>query len=111
MDIREEQHGAVTVLSPLGPLVQHDAAVFATRVAERSAALLGRIVVDAAHVAYLDSKGIEALIDTADALARAGRTLRAVNVNHTVREALQITGNADAVEHYADLNAAVRSFA
>ena len=111
MDIREEQHGAVTVLAPRGPLIQEDAAICAARVTDRAAALLGRIVLDAANVAYVDSKGIEAILDIADALERAGHTLRAVNLNATVREALDITGHGNVCEHFADLTTAVRSFA
>lgn len=111
MDIREEQHGAVTVLTPKGPLAQEDAGIFAARVAERAASLLGRVVIDASSIAYADSKGLEAILAISEQLESAGHVLRAANVNATVREALELTGLTHCLECYDDLNTAVRSFA
>lgn len=110
VDIQEQRHGAVTVVKPLGPLVQGDAEQFYTRVADVMQRSLGRFIVDAAGIAYVDSQGLEALVRITDELGASGRALRLCGSAETLREVLDLTGLSDRFEHYDDANAAVRSF-
>lgn len=110
MEIQEQRQGAVTVIKPRGPLCAQDADQFkslALSVMERS---LGRFVVDASDIAYLDSRGLEVLRETSDKLADSGRALRLCAANETVREVLEITDLSQYFEHFADVGAAIRSF-
>lgn len=110
MEIQETRQGAVTVIKPRGPLCAQDAEQFrqlAMGVLDRS---LGRFVIDASDVAYLDSRGLEVLKETTDRLAESGRVLRLCAANETVREVLEITDLSQFFEHYSDVGAAVRSF-
>lgn len=110
MQIAEHQQGAVTVLIPKGPLGAADAEQFmklATEVMTRS---LGRFVVDAAGIPYLDSRGLEVLLDVTEALAESGKSLKLCGVCDTVREVMQLTDLADQFELYQDVSSAVRSF-
>jgi anti-anti-sigma factor len=110
MEIKEQQCGAVTVLRPEGPLKGEDADAFRRQVIERHAATLGRCVVDASAMQYVDSQGLEALVEANDEVAQTGQALKLCGVNETVRQVLELTQLASRFEHFADVNAAVRSF-
>jgi len=110
MQIETERQGAVTVLTPRGPVVAEDADALRREGSKAITASMGRMVVNAAAVVYVDSKGIEALLDLADELADAGRVLKLCACNETVREVLEITETAAMFEHFEDVLSAVRSF-
>lgn len=110
MQIELERQGAVTILRPRGPLVQKDADVLRQKGLEAIGASLGRVVIDASSVAYLDSAGVEALLDLADELANAGQVLKLCTANETLREVFELTDTDSQFEHFEDVPAAVRSF-
>lgn len=110
MEIQEQRQGAVTVLKPMGPLAGPDAELFKQRVGEVMDRSLGRFVVDATEVAYVDSRGLEVLKETTDDLAQSGQALRLCGANETVREVMELTAISALFEHYSDVGSAVRSF-
>jgi anti-anti-sigma factor len=110
MNIQEPRHGAVTVIKPMGPVLQADAVMFRQRLGDVMARSLGRFVIDATYVAYVDSHGLEVLVGAGDELSQSGRALRVCGASETLREVFEVTGVSDRFEHYADINAAVRSF-
>lgn len=110
MKIRTQQSGAVTIVRPEGPIISEDADLFKTDVLRAIHENLGRIVVDAAKVTYVDSKGLEVLLAMTEELRRGGQTLRLCTLNGTVREVLDLTGLSSEFEYYDDPNTAVRSF-
>lgn len=110
MEVVEQRHGAVTVVKPMGPLVQQDAVKFRQRLGEVMGRSLGRFVVDASMIAFVDSQGLEVLVTASDELADSGRSVRLCGATETLREVLDLTGNANRFEHFADVNSAVRSF-
>jgi anti-anti-sigma factor len=110
MEIQEQSQGAVTVIKPMGPLIEPDADQFKTRAMEVASKNLGRLVIDASAVAFLDSRGIEVLADVTEELAQSGRALKLCGTNATVRSVLELTGWSDAFEYFDDVNMGVRSF-
>jgi anti-anti-sigma factor len=110
VEITESRQGAVTVVKPVGPLCSVDAPAFKSRMAEATSMSLGRLVIDAAGIAFVDSEGLEALLDASEQLGASGQTLKLCGLNETVREVLELTGLTDGIEHYDDVHAAVRSF-
>lgn len=110
MEIQEQVQGAVRVLKPIGPLIGVDTATFRdvfTRVAKTAAS---RLVVDASAVPFIDSVGIEALVDMTDQLGTGGRSLKLCGANPTLRQVLDLTGWSGAFEFYDDVTSGVRSF-
>ena len=113
--IRHEDHrtkqGAVTVLKPTGPLTQADA----TRIqehgdegaGEQPRAIRGRHV---SAIPFVDSRGLEALVEVTEEMTKSGQTLKLCAPNKTVREVLNLTGSRPLFEHFEDVNTAVRSF-
>lgn len=110
MDIQEQRQGAVTVVKPIGPLVLADAEQFRTHLHDVMSRCLGRFVIDASAVPYVDSPGLEALASVTDDLSAGGRALRMCGAGETLREVLDLTGLGGRFEFYDDATTAVRSF-
>ncbi len=110
MRINEQRSGAVTVLKPEGPILEADAAPLKQKLMATLSASLGRFVVDMSAVPYLDSKGLEALVEVTEEMSRSGQALRLCAPNKTVREVMELTDLASMFDHFDDTNTAVRSF-
>jgi len=110
MNIEEQKHGAVTVIRPNGSVAGDDAQIFLQRSAELLQQNLGRLVIDASAINYIDSRGLEAFVDLSDRLADTGQALRVCSTTETLREIFDLTEIASFFELYADVNSAVRSF-
>lgn len=110
MEIQEQRHGAVTVLKPQGALIRSDAEQFRAKLDESRARSFGRIVVDASAIPYVDSAGLETLVDMTEVLAESGHALKLCGLNETIREVLDLTELATLFEYYEDITSAVRSY-
>ena len=110
MEIAETTKGAVKVLRPRGPLCTQDAEQFKRTASEAAGASMGRLVIDASAIPYVDSRGLEVLVDLGETLSESGQTLKLCCVNETLREVFDLTDVAASLEQYEDVNAAVRSF-
>jgi len=110
VQIAEQRQGAVTVLKPTGPICQADADELRARLSETLVKTQGRYVLDASGVPYVDSRGLEVLVEASEELAASGGVLKLCGATETVREALEVTDLASLFEHYADETTAVRSF-
>ncbi|MEM7681368.1 MAG: STAS domain-containing protein [Planctomycetota bacterium] len=110
MEIREHQVGAVAVLEPRGALVEDAGALLRDRVVDLHRKQLGRLAIDAGGVPYIDSLGLEALLDASEVLIDSGRSLKLCGACETVREVLDLVGLASVVEQYENVQDAVRSF-
>jgi stage II sporulation protein AA (anti-sigma F factor antagonist) len=110
MDIKEQKQGAVLVLRPAGPLAREDAETVKTRALEVIRHNYGRVVIDGSDVPYVDSAGLEALLDLNDELAAGGRCLKLCALTDTVREVLDLIDLAPQFDLYEDTTTAVRSF-
>ncbi|GAB4189996.1 MAG: hypothetical protein Kow00105_04350 [Phycisphaeraceae bacterium] len=110
MEIKEQTQGAVTVLEPQGALTQDDAEQFMDRLMQVVAESAGRLVVDLSQVPFVDSRGLEVLVEANEQLNASGRALKLCAVNETIREVLDLTGLAPRFDHFDDMNSALRSF-
>ena len=110
MKMQTQQRGAVIVVRPDGPLTVAEADSFKDRMAELVRENLGRVVVDASGLPYVDSRGLESLADVAQELAQSGQGLKVCAANETLRQVLDLTGLSAQFEHFEDTNSAVRSF-
>ena len=110
MQIQEQKQGAVVVLRPIGPLTTEDADTFKSRLSDVRKSTMGRFVLDASAIPFIDSRGLELLIEMHDELSQSGQSLKVCGINETVREVLDLTDVASLVEHFEDAGSAVRSF-
>ncbi len=110
MKIQQQRHGAVMILRPDGPLVAADVDPLAAGMSQAMNDNLGRVVLDLAAVPFVDSRGLEVLLDLTEAASRGGRALKLCGVNPTIRQVLELTGIVSSFEHFEDATSAVRSF-
>lgn len=110
MEIDEQTKGAVKVLKPRGPLCQGDAEQFRKKASDVAGQNMGRLVIDASAVPFVDSRGLEVLVELSDEIGQTGLALKVCGVTETVRDVLDLTDLSSLCEHYEDVSAAVRSF-
>ena len=110
MEIEELNHGAVAVVRPIGPLTQNDAERLKTQMLEVRVKSLGRLVLDASSVPFIDSRGLEILVEVSQQLTQTGRALKIAGINDVLREVFELTELTREFEHFTDVNSAVRSF-
>ena len=110
MKILEQRQGAVTVLKPEGALVESCAAAFKQRIRHALGESMGRFVVDLSAVPFVDSAGLEALVELTEEMGKSGQAMRLCAANKTVREVLELTDLTSLFDHFEDANTAVRSF-
>lgn len=111
MRIEQHKHGAVTVLRPRGPVTtQEDAAKLREAGFETLGKTLGRFVLDVSDMAFVDSYGLEALVDLTKELNAGGRNLCLCGVGETLREVLAVTDVVPMFSLHEDVQGAVRSF-
>ncbi len=110
MRIDEHKHGAVTVMRAHGPVAGEDAQDFSLRIQRAARETLGRLVIDASAIPFIDSAAIEAMLDASDILGDMGSTLKICAANETLREVLVLTGVASSIEQFETVSDAVRSF-
>jgi len=111
MRIETNRHGAVTVVRPDGPVIsEEDAGLLRSESFEVLGATLGRFVIDATEMSFVDSFGLEALVDITDEVGAGGQPLKLCGIGDTLREILSITGLTPKFQQFEDVQAAVRSF-
>lgn len=111
MRIETNRHGAVSVVRPDGPVItEDDATLFRTETFNVLGSTLGRFIVDATEMTFVDSNGLEALADITDEVAAGGNQLKLCGVSETLREILMLTGLSKKFQQYEDVQSAVRSF-
>ena len=110
MKLDIQQCGAVSVVKPSGPLTADDTESFTEEVNVLVKSTLGRVVFDVSAVPYVDSRGLESLVEIADELAASGQALKLCAANDTLTEVLSLTGLDVRFEQFEDSHTAVRSF-
>ena len=110
MKIERQQVGTVEVCTPVGPLVDEDAAQFARELRERLKTANPRLVLALHEVPYLDSAALEGLLDAADELGTRAQQLKIARVTPTCREVFELVGLSGRFQFFDDVQYAVRSF-
>lgn len=109
MKIHTQMHGTVAVVAPHGPLVAEDLDDLRAAISDSAARQGGRVVIDMANVPYLDSAGIELLLETCS-LSQTGRRPPLAALTETCREALELTDVLPRLGTYDTVENALRSF-
>ncbi|OHB77360.1 MAG: hypothetical protein A2Z25_12875 [Planctomycetes bacterium RBG_16_55_9] len=97
-------------MKPEGPVTWANAEEFKAQMLGSMGKNLGRVILDASLVSYVDSKGLGVLVELTQQMALSGKTLKLCHVNETVRQVIELTGLRPLFEHFDDINSAVRSF-
>ncbi|MBL4809759.1 MAG: STAS domain-containing protein [Phycisphaerales bacterium] len=111
MTFDQQSIGAVTVLRPIGPVANaEDAVQFQEQSTNLIRSSLGRFVLDATELSYVDSAGLEALVDIADKLNAFGQALKICAMGETLAETIRVTQTTGSFEPFDQVQDAVRSY-
>ena len=97
------------VIKPQGPLVGADADQLRGHLAKAMEESLGRVVLDVSTVAFVDSRGLEVLVDATEQLTQDGGVLKLAEPDMLLREILDLTDLSSMFEYFDDADEAVRS--
>jgi anti-sigma B factor antagonist len=110
MRVKTNRLGVATYLTPDGALIEDQLPVLAESVADARARGAPELVVDLRQVPYIDSKGLEYLLDLATELRQAGGSLRLANPTAICKDVFAITGLDQTIPVFEDLESAGQSF-
>lgn len=109
MKISQRSHGQVTVLIPHGPLTTDETADL-HRASDVAAAAPGaRTVIDLSDVPYLDSGGIEFLLNICGPQTLSRQRVKLAGLTDCVRDVLDITDVLGRMEVFTSVDDAIRS--
>ena len=109
MQIEQQQLCGITVLKPTGDLTHETSAVFRQSVSSAIGKKPEALVIDVSKISYVDSDGLEALVDARQELVKILQVLRLCGAREQLREVLELTGLRDMFEHFEDVTSAARS--
>jgi anti-sigma B factor antagonist len=109
MKIQAQPNGNVMVLVAHGPLVGEELVDLRRAIETESAGQAKRVVLDLHDVPYLDSAGIEFLVQTCDLSVSAVRRPTLAALSETCREALELTDTLPRLPVYDTVENALRS--
>jgi len=108
MRIDKRVRGAVPVLTPHGPLTADEVDDFRRALSDASAQHAVPLVLDMSQVPYLDSAGIEALLELCGEVPALSRP-RLAGLSEACREALDLTDVLGSLSVFDGVENAVRS--
>lgn len=108
MKVLPQPHGATLVLAASGPLTTEELADLRGAIEAAWAAHGGRVVIDARGIPFLDSAGIELLLEHCG-IDKAPRRARLAGLTDTCREALELTDVLPRLEVFDTVENALRS--
>ena len=109
MKIHTQPQGNITVLIPHGPLITDDTPDFRRTVEEAVHSEAKRVVVDLSDVPYLDSGGIELLLEMGDVKVAERLRPTFASLTETCLEALELTNVLPRLEVFDTVENALRS--
>lgn len=111
LEIQQKEREGVPILDLKGRItVGPEATALREKVASLTAASIKNIVLNLAHVDYIDSTGLGALVIVATSLRKAGGNVKLVNLNRRNIELLVMTKLATVFEIFNDEQDAVNSY-
>jgi anti-anti-sigma factor len=110
MKIDIQMHNAVAVLAPHGALAGDAVPEFRSHVQSAAEKKQGRVVVDCRNVPYLDSAGIEILLELCGERRSATARPKLAHLNETCREALDLTDVLPRLDAFDNVDNAIRSY-
>jgi anti-sigma B factor antagonist len=111
LDIQQREREGIVILDLKGRItVGQEASSLREKVAATTAAGNNNIILNLAHVDYIDSTGLGAMVMCSTSVRKAGGGLKLVNLNRRNVELLVMTKLATVFDLFTDEQDAVNSF-
>ena len=105
---RTEKSGARTILTPKQPLTHQNCQEIETLVNEAINRQKMEIIIDCKAVSFIDSAGLELLVETHKKLRTRGGILKIIALNDTCKDILVATRLISDFHVYTDIHEAIR---
>ncbi|MBL8879733.1 MAG: STAS domain-containing protein [Phycisphaerales bacterium] len=109
MKITQQTHGQVTVIGPHGPLTSDELAGVRLALDKAAAARAMRVVLSMANVPFVDSAGIEMLLELSGNQALAMKRVKLAALSDCTRDALDVTDVLSRLDVYRTVDDAIQS--
>ena len=111
LEIQQREHEGIVILDLKGRItVGQEASALRDRISDLTKAGTVNMILNMAHVAYIDSTGLGALVMCATSVRKAGGNMKLLNLNRRNIELLVMTKLATVFDLFADEQDAVNSF-
>ncbi|HLY16159.1 MAG TPA: STAS domain-containing protein [Bryobacteraceae bacterium] len=111
LEIQQREHEGIAILDLNGRITMGaEASALRDKVASMKAAGFLNVILNLAHVDYIDSTGLGALVMCATSQRKAGGSLKLLNLNRRHIELLVMTKLATTFDMFTDEQDAVNSF-
>ena len=111
LDIQQREHEGIAILDLKGRITMgEEAGALRAKVALLTGAGTNNIIVNLAHVDYIDSTGLGAMVMCSTTVRKAGGNLKLENLNRRNIELLVMTKLATVFDLFTDEQDAVNSF-
>ena len=109
MRVETTREKRAQVLRPHGVMAGADAEMFEHQVRDALEGGTRDLVIDISQLAFVDSRGLEALVGLAELQIRNGRTIKLAGDQPIVREVLELTELSPLFQSFRDVNSALES--
>ena len=103
MEIESTNRGGTLVVCPRGLLAGTDAESLRTYLGELAGNGKTEVVLDCSKLRFVDSRGLEVLMEAAEQFIRSGQTLKLSGAKATIQEVLDLTELASLFEFESGL--------
>ena len=110
MEVKLTKLGAAVFLAPTDALTDANVDSLSNSVRSLDTRDPANIVLDLRHVSFIDSRGLEFILDLSVELKEAGGSLRLANANSVCRDILSLTRLDQTILVCEDVETAGRSF-
>ncbi len=110
MEMKRNKVGVITFLTPDGAMIGEEMGPFDAEISDCLEGDELRLVIDFDHVPYIDSEGLERLLDAFHQVREKNGHIKISNPNPLCSEILEITRMTNYFDIYFDLEKAARSF-
>lgn len=109
MKVTKSQHGAIAILSIAGAVLSEELDTFDAKFEDCISEGIYKIVLDLQNVSFVDSAGLEKILDTASDLGKRGGDLRVSSLNDVCSDIFRTTKMDSLVQVFDDREGALRS--
>ena len=110
MRVAVKQEGAVTLVSPTGPLIAGELEEMDQQLLQLFNNWTKRLIVNMSQVAFMDSAGLELLVGYQRQFDSHGLVIKLCSITETTQKILSLTRLLRRFDTYPDTTTAIRSF-
>jgi len=109
MKIEQSQQGTISVFVPHGAIIDDDREKLSEAISKSIDDGRAKIILDMSNVPFVESQGLEMLLDSTDSASLYGGGIRIMNPSDIVRDILTATRMTSKIEIHNDMLEARRS--